>query len=176
MPPSFGKPAIAAAISLRSYLLVTTLSKSQRTVTLNFSDIGLKHTWDIDALPWDIFHQPSKKKFYYSLVNSVDPVLLAAITPHASRRVRIQAPPRQAAQNPHTLCHRSPLPLPLPQLSSKPRAHLHPPVHHFHRRRPRQQRQRVRLPERRSPPPDPHPRRPPPGPAPRGSRAPNRAH
>lgn len=50
----YGKPAIAAAISLRSYLLVTTLSKSRRTVQLNFRDIGLNHTWEIDTLPWDI--------------------------------------------------------------------------------------------------------------------------
>ncbi|KAF5135049.1 Mevalonate kinase [Metarhizium anisopliae] len=79
----FGKPAIAAAISLRSYLLVTTLSKSQRIVRLNFRDIGLDHTWKIDTLPWDIFHRPDKKKFYYSLIDSLDPELLDAIIPHA---------------------------------------------------------------------------------------------
>lgn len=77
-----GKTAIAAAISLRSYLHVTTLSKSHRTVTLNFRDIGLDHTWDIDALPWDLFNQPSKKKFYYDLVTALDPDLLEAIKPH----------------------------------------------------------------------------------------------
>ncbi|KAE8351897.1 ribosomal protein S5 domain 2-type protein [Aspergillus coremiiformis] len=77
-----GKAAMAAAISLRSYLLVTTLSKSQRTITLNFRDIGLNHTWDIDELPWDLFHQPSKKKYYYDLVTSIDPELLDAIRPH----------------------------------------------------------------------------------------------
>ncbi|KAH7019195.1 mevalonate kinase [Ilyonectria destructans] len=79
----YGKPAIAAAISLRSYLLVTTLSKSHNTITLNFRDVGLNHTWDIDTLPWDIFHHPSKKRFYYSLVTSLDPELLDAIRPHA---------------------------------------------------------------------------------------------
>ncbi|KAK1765824.1 mevalonate kinase [Phialemonium atrogriseum] len=79
----YGKPAIAAAISLRSYLLVTTLSKSQRIAKLNFRDIGLNHAWKIDTLPWDVFHQPSKKRFYYSLVNSLDPELLDAIIPHA---------------------------------------------------------------------------------------------
>lgn len=76
------KTAIAAAISLRSYLHVTTLSKSHRTVTLNFRDIGLDHTWDIDALPWDLFNQPSKKKFYYDLVTALDSDLLEAIKPH----------------------------------------------------------------------------------------------
>ncbi|GLI73063.1 mevalonate kinase [Penicillium ochrochloron] len=77
-----GKAALAAAISLRSYLLVTTLSKSQRTVTLNFRDIGLSHTWNIDTLPWDVFQQPSKKKFYYDLVTELDPELVEAIQPH----------------------------------------------------------------------------------------------
>ncbi|KAL1985239.1 hypothetical protein VTN96DRAFT_8155 [Rasamsonia emersonii] len=79
-----GKAAMAAAISLRSYLLVTTLSKSHRTVTLNFRDIGLDHTWDIDALPWDLFHHPSKKKFYYDLVTSLDPELLDAVKQHVA--------------------------------------------------------------------------------------------
>lgn len=78
----YGRQAMAAAISLRSYLLVTTLSKSRRTVTLNFRDIGLDHTWDIDSLPWDIFQQPGKKKFYYDRVTSLDPDLLEAIQPH----------------------------------------------------------------------------------------------
>ncbi|KAN0075643.1 Ribosomal protein S5 domain 2-type fold [Elaphomyces granulatus] len=77
-----GKAALAAAISLRSYLLVTTLSKSHRTLTLNFRDIGLDHTWHIDSLPWAVFQQPSKKKFYYDLVNSLDLELLEAMKPH----------------------------------------------------------------------------------------------
>jgi len=79
----YGKPAIAAAISLRSYLLVTTLSKSQQTIKLNFRDIGLNHTWNINTLPWHIFNQPAKKKFYYSLVTSIDPEFFDAIMPHA---------------------------------------------------------------------------------------------
>ncbi|KAG2420768.1 hypothetical protein HFD88_000382 [Aspergillus terreus] len=80
-----GKAAMAAAISLRSYLLVTTLTKSQRTVTLNFRDIGLAHTWNIDDLPWDVFHQPSKKKYYYDLVTSLDPELVDAIQPYVDQ-------------------------------------------------------------------------------------------
>jgi mevalonate kinase len=78
------KAAMAAAISLRSYLLVTTLSKSKRTVTLNFPDIGLKHTWNIDLLPWSIFKNPSKKKMYYDHVTELDPDLLEAVQPHAA--------------------------------------------------------------------------------------------
>jgi mevalonate kinase len=79
-----GKAALAAAISLRSYLLVTTLSKSHRSVTLNFRDIGLDHTWDIDKLPWDVFQHPSKKKMYYDLVTELDPELLEAMQPHVA--------------------------------------------------------------------------------------------
>lgn len=74
--------AIAAAISLRSYLLVTTLSKSKRTVSLIFPDVDLHHTWNIDDLPWAAFSHPSKKKYYYDLVTSLDQDLLAAIQPH----------------------------------------------------------------------------------------------
>ncbi|KAJ5895253.1 hypothetical protein N7495_006944 [Penicillium taxi] len=77
-----GKAALAASISLRSYLLVTTLSKSQRTITLNFRDLGLDHTWDIDTLPWHIFQHSSKKKNYYDLVTALDPELVEAIQPH----------------------------------------------------------------------------------------------
>ncbi|KAG5950353.1 hypothetical protein E4U53_005216 [Claviceps sorghi] len=79
-----GKAAIAAAISLRSYLHVTTLSKSKRTVTLRFPDIDFVHTWNIDELPWSVFQQPSKKKSYYSLVTELDPELLAALGPHVA--------------------------------------------------------------------------------------------
>ncbi|KAK6065701.1 mevalonate kinase [Seiridium cupressi] len=74
--------AIAASISLRSYLLVTTLSKSRRTVSLRFPDIDFAHTWNIDDLPWAIFQHPSKKKSYYDLVTELDPDLVAALQPH----------------------------------------------------------------------------------------------
>ncbi|KAI9814123.1 MAG: Mevalonate kinase [Thelocarpon impressellum] len=77
-----GKAAIAATISLRSYLLVTSLSKSRRTVTLRFPDISFDHTWDIDSLPWSAFSQAGKKKFYYDLVTELDPDLVAAMQPH----------------------------------------------------------------------------------------------
>jgi len=78
----YGKSAIAASISLRSYLLVTALSKSKRTITLRFPDINLAHTWNIDDLPWDTFSQPGKKKYYYDLVTTLDPDLVAAMKPH----------------------------------------------------------------------------------------------
>lgn len=77
-----GKTAIAAAISLRSYLLVTALSKSKRAISLRFPDINLDHTWNIDDLPWETFSHPSKKKYYYDLVTELDPDLVAAMKPH----------------------------------------------------------------------------------------------
>ncbi|KAI1405979.1 mevalonate kinase [Hypoxylon fuscum] len=78
----YGKAAIAASISLRSYLLVTHLSKSRRTVTMQFPDIDLIHTWNIDELPWGTFQSPEKKKYYYNLVTSLDPDLVEAMKPH----------------------------------------------------------------------------------------------
>lgn len=75
-----GRAAMAAAISLRSYLHVTTLSKSQRTIRLVFPDIALDHTWNIDELPWDVFTR-SKKPKYYDLVTSLDQMLIQAMQP-----------------------------------------------------------------------------------------------
>lgn len=75
-----GKAAIAASISLRSYLLVTTLSKSQRFVKLQFTDIDLNHTWQIADLPWKEF-APKKKK-YYDLVTTLDKDLVSIMQPH----------------------------------------------------------------------------------------------
>lgn len=76
-----GKAAMAAAISLRSYLHVTTLSKSHRTIRLCFPDIQLDHTWDIDELPWDVFNKISKKPRYYDMVTSLDEKLVEAMRP-----------------------------------------------------------------------------------------------
>ncbi|OSS53698.1 hypothetical protein B5807_01627 [Epicoccum nigrum] len=76
-----GKAAIAAAISLRSYLHVSFLSKSNRTVQLRFPDIQMEHTWNIDDLPWEAFSKSGKKKYYYDEVIALDPDLMAAIQP-----------------------------------------------------------------------------------------------
>mgnify|MGYP002347761413 CR=1 FL=1 len=67
---------------MRSYLHVTTLSKSKHTVTLRFPDIDLVHSWNIDDLPWEIFQHPSKKKSYYSRVTRLDEDLVEALQPH----------------------------------------------------------------------------------------------
>jgi mevalonate kinase len=83
--------SIAASVALRSYLLVTALSKSRRTISLRFPDINLSHTWNIDSLPWGEFSQPSKKKYYYDLVTTLDPDLLAAMEPHLAE-ISLDAP------------------------------------------------------------------------------------
>jgi len=51
-------------------------------VSLLFPDIDLSHTWNIDDLPWEAFSRPDKKKYYYDLITSLDPDLMAAIQPH----------------------------------------------------------------------------------------------
>ncbi|KAF3920625.1 hypothetical protein ABW21_db0204025 [Orbilia brochopaga] len=79
-----GKAAIAAALSLRSYLHVHHLSRDIRTVTLHFADINLNHTWDIESLPWDFFNSPSKKRLHFDTANSLDPDLLEALETHLS--------------------------------------------------------------------------------------------
>ncbi|RMD40459.1 hypothetical protein DV735_g4661, partial [Chaetothyriales sp. CBS 134920] len=75
-----GKAAMAAAISLRSYLLVTTRSKSHRTIRLVFPDVGLDHAWNIDDLPWGVFEQTQKPK-YYDLVTDLDNIVFEALKP-----------------------------------------------------------------------------------------------
>ncbi|KAK8135413.1 mevalonate kinase [Apiospora sp. TS-2023a] len=80
-----GKAAVAASISLRSYLLVSTQSKSRRTLILRFPDIDLNHEWNIDELPWEAFQHPSKKKYYYDLVTALDDDLLEALEPHLAK-------------------------------------------------------------------------------------------
>jgi mevalonate kinase len=56
--------------------------KSKRIISLRFPDINLSHTWNIDDLPWAAFSAPGKKKYYYDLVTSLDPELVAALKPH----------------------------------------------------------------------------------------------
>ncbi|KAK6459196.1 mevalonate kinase [Scheffersomyces xylosifermentans] len=48
----YGKPAIAAALSLRAYLLITP-SKDVNTLKLDFPDIGLSHSWNKNDIPWE---------------------------------------------------------------------------------------------------------------------------
>lgn len=71
---------------------MTSLSKSKRTVTLQFPDINFAHSWNIDDLPWATFKTPEKKKFYYSLVTDLDEDLVAAIQPHLANVSPDKAP------------------------------------------------------------------------------------
>ncbi|EPS37098.1 hypothetical protein H072_9296 [Dactylellina haptotyla CBS 200.50] len=76
-----GKAAIAAALSLRSFLHVHHLPRDNRTVSLHFADIKLNHTWDIDSLPWDFFSTPAKKRLHFDAITSLDADLLEALSP-----------------------------------------------------------------------------------------------
>ncbi|RCI11367.1 hypothetical protein L249_7663 [Ophiocordyceps polyrhachis-furcata BCC 54312] len=79
----YDKSAIAATISLRSYLHVTSSpsSSSNRTVTLDFPNINLAHQWSIDDLPWASFRRQGETK-EKKPVTSLDPLLVAALQPH----------------------------------------------------------------------------------------------
>lgn len=52
----YGKPAIAAALSLRAYLLVVP-SENPNEIVLEFPDIELKHKWDVSDIPWDLLSE-----------------------------------------------------------------------------------------------------------------------
>lgn len=49
----YGKPAIAAALSLRAYLLVVP-SQNPDEIVLEFPDIKLKHRWNLNSIPWGL--------------------------------------------------------------------------------------------------------------------------
>ncbi|KAF2222092.1 ribosomal protein S5 domain 2-type protein [Elsinoe ampelina] len=91
-----GKAAMAASISLRSYLHVSPGPRSpDPTVTLNFPDVALSHTWTISSLPWQAFAPTSKtlhtstlpRNLDSSLVDSLQSIL-DPISPTASASTR----------------------------------------------------------------------------------------
>ncbi|KAK9371194.1 ribosomal protein S5 domain 2-type protein [Lipomyces kononenkoae] len=50
----YGKPAIAAALSLRTFLLTSNnAAEFSDVVTLEFPDVELQYSWKIDSLPWN---------------------------------------------------------------------------------------------------------------------------
>ncbi|KAK9239093.1 ribosomal protein S5 domain 2-type protein [Lipomyces kononenkoae] len=50
----YGKPAIAAAVSLRTFLLTTrNAAEFSDVVTLEFPDVDLQYSWKIQSLPWN---------------------------------------------------------------------------------------------------------------------------
>lgn len=80
----YNKPAIAAAISLRSYLSVTPSPDRERCVILDFRDIGLSHAWIIDDLPWHLARSPDGEKSSPTTSSPLNALLLDAIRPHAT--------------------------------------------------------------------------------------------
>lgn len=80
----YGKSAMAASISLRSYIHVTpTEQSSPPTVTLHFVDISLNHSWSISSLPWTIFSN-ARASAAVEPPTSLDTDLLASLTPHVA--------------------------------------------------------------------------------------------
>ncbi|KAF2156837.1 mevalonate kinase [Myriangium duriaei CBS 260.36] len=78
----YGKAALAASISLRSYLHVSPApSSSSPSITLHFVDLSLEHTWPVSALPWADFTS-ARESAAASPPSSLDPDLVAAIAPH----------------------------------------------------------------------------------------------
>jgi len=73
---------MAASISLRSYLLVSPKPSGPRKIVLEFPDIKLNHTWDLDSLPLAAFADPAKAKRFDDRLTSLDPELVAALEPH----------------------------------------------------------------------------------------------
>ncbi|KAM3122981.1 mevalonate kinase [Candidozyma auris] len=52
----YGKPAIAAALGLRAYLLVVP-NEDPNQICLEFPDISLKHSWNRQDIPWGSLQQ-----------------------------------------------------------------------------------------------------------------------
>lgn len=71
-----GKSAIAAAISLRSYLHVQPVPDTNTVVSLCCPDIGLDHVWNLDDLPLGRFQTVAETP-----PRALNPDLLAALLP-----------------------------------------------------------------------------------------------
>lgn len=78
----YGRPAIAAAIGLRSYLLVTPGLTSERLISLECLDTGLYFTWRVEDLPWSAAQHASNVNSPKNDLSALDPDLLRAIQLH----------------------------------------------------------------------------------------------
>lgn len=56
----YGKPALAAALSLRAYLLAT--DAEDDILRLDFLDIQLSHSWKLSSIPWEKAQAHIKRK------------------------------------------------------------------------------------------------------------------
>lgn len=63
-------------------MLVTPSVSAERTITLDFPDVALKHSWQINDLPWTAFSHPSKAKKPEDRLTALDTELMQAIHPH----------------------------------------------------------------------------------------------
>ncbi|KAI9729057.1 MAG: Mevalonate kinase [Chrysothrix sp. TS-e1954] len=77
-----GKAAIAAAISLRSYLLVSRPKTSNKTVQLVFPDITFEHEWRLGDLPWSAFDESRRANDARTHVTALDEKAIKALQPH----------------------------------------------------------------------------------------------
>ncbi|CAI8503180.1 Mevalonate kinase [Pichia kudriavzevii] len=82
----YNKPAIAAALSLRTYLLVTKNKKEDNCIYLEFPDIGLHHAWKESDMPWHLTtseqgRPPASEELNAELVNGLTPLLTSIQSP-----------------------------------------------------------------------------------------------
>lgn len=56
----YNKPAIALALSLRTYLLVTK-NTDPNLVTLEFPDIKFQHSWKVEEFPWSLVDSTQRR-------------------------------------------------------------------------------------------------------------------
>ncbi|GMM48022.1 mevalonate kinase [Pichia kluyveri] len=83
----YNKPAIAAALSLRTYLLVTKNDDpADEHIHLEFPDIGLSHKWKKSQLPWNLTtHEqgipPASEELNAELVDGLTPLLTTISSP-----------------------------------------------------------------------------------------------
>ncbi|KAK9386464.1 ribosomal protein S5 domain 2-type protein [Lipomyces mesembrius] len=84
----YGKPAIAAAVSLRSYLLTTKhAAEFSDVVTLEFPDVKLQYSWRIHSLPWNVVPKRSMdtgrppSELNTALIEALEQSLVAVLNP-----------------------------------------------------------------------------------------------
>ncbi|PNS17729.1 mevalonate kinase [Sphaceloma murrayae] len=91
----YGKAAMAASISLRSYLHVQPGPLSpEPSITLDFVDIGLSHTWTTTSLPWSTFTSTASDLTTKPPPTTLDPALVSSLEPHIT--------PISPSLDPHT--------------------------------------------------------------------------
>ncbi|KAG7696694.1 hypothetical protein KL930_003348 [Ogataea haglerorum] len=75
----YHKPAIAAALSLRTYLLASRDNGDTDTLFLEFPDIQFSYKWATSDLPWQLFGEHSRKR-QPAADEELDPELVDALS------------------------------------------------------------------------------------------------